>query len=171
MQFVTQPYTSDIDHTRAALSEAIVTLAQPVAPQGTVELEIAYEGVIMLDAARLTRIGTPDDASTSTDWDQIDAKFTAVRGAGYVAWYPIATGAANLSEGNSLFEVLARWKNREAGSKMHLKITASRDDGEPPAGTSRQSRIVPVDVRTRCRSPRESSLIYSADCNYALASV
>jgi hypothetical protein len=130
LQFVTQPYTSDIDHT-GGLSEAIVTLPQPVAPKGTVELEIAYEGVILLDATRLTRIGTPEEAANSTDWDQIDAKFTAVRGAGYVAWYPIATEVANLSEGNSLFEVLDRWKNREANSKMHLKIWLSRDGSDP----------------------------------------
>ena len=112
MQFVTQPYTSDIDHT-GGLSEAIVTLPQAVAPKGTIELDIAYEGVILLDATRLTRIGTPEDAANSTDWDQIGPAFTAVRGAGYVAWYPIATEVANLSEGNSLFEVLDRWKNRE----------------------------------------------------------
>ena len=61
LQFVSQPYTSDIDHT-GALSEAIVTLPEAVAPKGTVELEIAYEGVIVLDATRLTRIGTPEDA-------------------------------------------------------------------------------------------------------------
>ncbi len=130
VQFLTQVYTSDIDHT-GGLSEAIVTLAQPVAPQGTVELEIAYEGVILLDATRLTRIGTPEEVAASTDWDQIDEKFMAVRGAGYVAWYPIATEVANLSEGNSLFEVLARWKTRVAGSKMHLKIWLSRDGAEP----------------------------------------
>src|SRR6516225_8941914 len=35
LQFVTQPYTSDIDHT-GALSEAIVTLPQEIAPKGTV---------------------------------------------------------------------------------------------------------------------------------------
>jgi hypothetical protein len=122
LQYVTQPYTSDIDHT-GSLSEAIVTLPQAVAPKGTIELEIGYEGVILLDATRLTRIGTPEDAANSTDWDQISPSFTAVRGAGYVAWYPIATEVANLSEGNSLFEVLGRWKAREAGSKMHLKIT------------------------------------------------
>ncbi len=122
VQFVTQPYTSDIDHT-GGLSEAIVTLPQPVAPQGTIELEIGYEGVILLDATRLTRIGTPEDAANSTDWDQIGASFTAVRGAGYVAWYPIATEVANLSEGNSLFEVLGRWKDREAGSKMRLQFS------------------------------------------------
>jgi hypothetical protein len=121
LQFLSQPYTSDIDHT-GALSEAIVTLPQPVAPQGTIELEIAYEGVILLDATRLTRIGTPDESANSTDWDQIGPSFSAVRGAGYVAWYPIATEVANLSEGNSLFEVLGRWKAREGGSKMYLKI-------------------------------------------------
>jgi hypothetical protein len=59
LQFVAQPYTSDIDHT-GALSEAIVTLPEAVAPQGTVELEIGYEGVIVPDATRLTRIGTPE---------------------------------------------------------------------------------------------------------------
>ena len=121
VQFLTQPYTSDIDHT-GGLSEAIVTLPQPVAPKGTVELDIAYEGVIVVDATRLTRIGTPEEAARSADWDRIDTNFTAVRGAGYVTWYPIATEVANLSEGNSLFEVLGRWKEREAGSRMHLRI-------------------------------------------------
>lgn len=121
LQFVTQPYTSDIDHS-GGLSEAIVTLPQAVEPHATVELEIGYEGVILQDATRLTRIGTPDELARSTDWDQIDTSFTALRGAGYVAWYPIATDVANLSDGNSLFEVLARWKAREAGSTMHLQI-------------------------------------------------
>jgi hypothetical protein len=130
VQFVTQPYASDIDHT-GGLSEAIITLPQAVVPHGTVELEIAYEGVIVLDATRLTRIGAPGDAAHSTDWDQIGADFTAVRGAGYVAWYPIATEVANLSEGNSLFEVLGRWKEREAASNMHLKIGLSRDGSDP----------------------------------------
>jgi hypothetical protein len=130
LQFVTQSYTSDIDHT-GGLSEAIVTLPQAVAPKGTIELEIAYEGVIQLDATRLTRIGTPEETANSTDWDQVGPAFTAVRGGGYVTWYPIATEVANLSEGNSLFEVLARWKNREADSRMHLQIGLSRDGSEP----------------------------------------
>ncbi len=129
LQFLSQPYTSDIDHT-GGLSEAIVTLPQPVSPQGTIELEIAYEGVILLDATRLTRIGTPEESANSTDWDQIGPSFSAVRGAGYVAWYPIATEVANLSEGNSLFEALGRWKARASASKMHLRINVSTDDGE-----------------------------------------
>ena len=131
VQFVKQPYTSDIDHT-GGLSEAIVTLPEAIAPKGTVELEIGYEGVILLDTTRLTRIGTPEEVAKSTDWDQIGSSFTAVRGAGYVAWYPIATEAANLSEGDSLFEVLAHWKDREAGSHMHLDIDLPRVNGAGP---------------------------------------
>jgi hypothetical protein len=131
LQFVSQPFTSDIDHT-GALSEAIVTLPADVAPKGTVDLEIAYEGVIVLDATRLTRIGAPEAAAHSSDWDQINTKFTAVRGAGNVAWYPIATEAVDLSEGKNLFDIVGRWKAREAASKMHFKISVSKDDGERP---------------------------------------
>ena len=129
VQFVSQPYTSDIDHT-GSLSEAIVTLPQAIAPKGTIELDIAYEGVILLDATRLTRIGTPEEVAKNTDWDQIGSDFSAVRGAGNVAWYPIATEVANLSEGDNLFEVLHRWKNRESAAKIHVHFRVSRDDGE-----------------------------------------
>ena len=126
LQFVTQPYTSDIDHT-GSLSEAIVTLPQEIAPHATIDLDIAYEGVIVLDATRLTRIDTPEDAAKNSDWDRIDEDFTAVRGAGYVAWYPIATESANLSEGDGLFDVLGRWKTREAGSTMKVKFAVTAD--------------------------------------------
>jgi len=133
VQFVTQTYTSDIDHT-GALSEAIVTLSQAVAPKATVEFEVAYEGVILLDATRLTRIGTLEAAAMSSDWDQITAKFTAVRGVGNVAWYPIATEVADLSEGDGLSEVLGRWKAREADSKMevHFDSPTVAEDAAPP---------------------------------------
>jgi hypothetical protein len=129
LQFVSQPYSSDIDHT-GELSEAIVTLPEAVPPKGTVELEIAYEGVIALDATRLTRIGAPEGVARSTDWDQISTKFTAVRGTGNVAWYPIAAEAADLSEGASVFEVLGRWKTREASSTFHMHLEMSRESSE-----------------------------------------
>lgn len=129
-QFVLEPYTSDIDHT-GALSEAIVTLPTEIPPHGTVDLDVGYEGVITLDTTRLTRIGTPDDAAKSSDWDQISTRFTAVRGPGYVAWYPIATESANLSDGDSLFDVLGQWKRRQAESKMHLKINVPYDGTTP----------------------------------------
>ncbi len=132
LQFVTQPYTSDIDHT-GGLSEAIVTLPAPVPPGGAIELNIAYEGVILLDATRLTRIGMQSESANNTDWDQLDEKFTALRGAGYVAWYPIATEVANLTEGGGLFDVLTRWESRQTGSKMHLHILSlSSTDSDTP---------------------------------------
>ena len=157
LQFVAQPYTSDIDHT-GALSEAIVTLPEAVAPKGTIELEIGYEGVIVLDATRLTRIGTPEATARSTDWDQISAKFTAVRGVGYVAWYPIATEAANLSEGDSLFEAVGRWKTREAASTMHLQVAVPSDDE-----SEKPELLVNA---TTCPTALEVRHQFVADCSY-----
>ena len=132
VQFVSQPYISDIDHT-GALSEAIVTLPAEIKPKDSVELEIGYEGVIALDATRLTRIGVPEEIAKHTSWDQIGPSFTAVRGAGYVAWYPIMTESADFSEGNSLFEVVDRWKAREAGSefKLALSVQGGSADATP----------------------------------------
>jgi hypothetical protein len=129
VQFVSQPYASDIDHT-GALSEAIVTLPKEISPKGTLDLEIGYEGVIPLDATRLTRIGVPAEEGRQSDWDQIGKSFTAVRGIGYVAWYPVATESASLSEGNSVFETVARWKAREVQASLKVKLSHS-GEGAP----------------------------------------
>jgi hypothetical protein len=126
LQFVAQPFTSDIDHT-GELSEAVITLPQSIAPKGTIDLDIAYEGVILQDATRLTRIGIPEDAAKNTDWDQIDEKFTGLRGAGYVVWYPIAAEAANLSESDSLSEVLDRWEQRHEEANMNFAVESTQD--------------------------------------------
>jgi hypothetical protein len=159
LQFISQSYTSDIDHT-GALSEAIVTLPEALPPKATIELEIAYEGVIVLDATRLTRIGAPEDQANSSDWDQISAKFTAVRGMGYVAWYPIATEAASLSEGKSMFEVQGRWRAREIASIMHLEFSVSNDEREPPELLVNASG---------CATAHESEHQFVADCTYRSA--
>src|ERR1022692_4360403 len=45
VQFVSQPYTSDIDHT-GALSEAIVTLPAEIKPKDSVEVEIDRKSVV-----------------------------------------------------------------------------------------------------------------------------
>lgn len=157
LQFVAQPYTSDIDHT-GELSEAVVTLPEAVAPKATIELEIGYEGVIVLDATRLTRIGAPNAAARSADWDQISSKFTAVRGAGNVAWYPIASEAGNLSEGNSEFDAVGRWRTRETASTMHLQIVVpSEDENEKPE--------LLVNANT-CPTALEGKQQFVADCSY-----
>jgi hypothetical protein len=131
LQFVLQPFTSDIDHT-GELSEAIVTLPKLVPPKATMDLDIGYEGVIVLDATRLSRLGAPDSTARATDWDQISANFTAVRGVGYVAWYPVATEAADLSEGGAFFDTVGRWKRRESGSAMQLKVSITMHAFEVP---------------------------------------
>jgi hypothetical protein len=124
VQFVTHEYTSDIDHT-GALSEAVVSLPHEVPPKGTLEIEIGYEGTIPLDVTRLTRIGVPEEKARHTDWDQVGKSFTAVRGIGYVVWYPVAMEAASLSDGNSVAETVGRWKSREAQSELNAKLTNS----------------------------------------------
>jgi Peptidase family M1 domain len=157
LQFVAQSYTSDIDHT-GALSEAIVTLPEAVPPKHSVDLEIAYEGLIVLDATRLTRIDTPESLANSTDWDQISAKFTAVRGAGYAAWYPMATEAGSLSEGESPFDIVDRWKERVTGATMHLKISLPSDNE-----TDKPELMVNA---TTCATALEVRQQFQADCTY-----
>ncbi len=131
VQFVAEPYVSDIDHT-GELSEAIVSLPVEIKPKDSVELEIGYEGVIPLDATRLMRVGVPEQLAKHTSWDQISSSYTAVRGAGYVAWYPITTSSADFSEGNSLFEVVERWKAREAESEFRVRLQLGRSSEEAP---------------------------------------
>jgi hypothetical protein len=156
LQFVTQPYTSDIDHT-AKLSEALVTLPAAVAPHASIELEIGYEGVIVLDAMRLTQIEAPEAQANGSDWDRIGAAFTAVRGVGYVAWYPISTVDASLSEGASLFEVLGAWKSREAGATMHLQMQIQKEEGQAPELLVNASA---------CPTSREEAHQFVVDCTY-----
>jgi hypothetical protein len=126
VQFETHEYTSDIDHT-GALSEAIVNLPHEVSPKGTVELEIGYEGVIPLDTTRLTRIGVPEGKAKQSDWDQISKSFTAVRGIGYVAWYPVATEAASLADSDAVPEAIGRWVVRHAETTMDLRFESTSD--------------------------------------------
>jgi hypothetical protein len=67
----------------------------------------------------------PADIAKHSDWDQISPSFTGIRGIGYVAWYPIATEAASLSEGNSVLETVGRWKQRESQAEMRVKLSHS----------------------------------------------
>lgn len=126
VEFLTHAYTSDIDHT-GELSEAIVTLPREIPAKQTIELNIGYEGTIPLDTTRLTRIGVPVETARHTDWDQISPSFTAVRGIGYVVWYPVATEAASLSDGNSVEETVGRWKQRHAESSMEVLFESNVD--------------------------------------------
>ena len=146
VQFETHEYTSDIDHT-GALSEVVVTLPHEVAVKATVELEVGYEGVIPLDTTRLTRIGVPEDKAKRSDWDQINKSFTAVRGIGYVAWYPVATEAAILSEGSSMPEAVGRWIVKHADTTMEVLLQSTSEQsiyfsGAPRAGEVDRKSVV-----------------------------
>jgi len=130
LQQTTHDYTSDIDHT-GALREAVVALPREIASKATIELQIAYAGTIPVDTTRLTRIGTPAQVAARTDWDRISADFTAVRGIGYVTWYPISTEAVSLGDGNAVFETIAAWKARQADSSAKIRMTVV-SSGPPP---------------------------------------
>src|SRR5579864_6817669 len=121
--YVSHPYESDVDHT-GFLNEAVVTLPQAVAPHATVQLEILYGGTIEVDTARLEQLGTPKDVAARNDWDQISPEFTAVRGVGYVAWYPVAMDAVSLNDGPEYTRMLGAWKAREAEAKLLVLISS-----------------------------------------------
>lgn len=118
VQFISDVYTTDIDHT-GAVSEATITLPKPLEPKQSVVLKIEYGGIIPADAKRLTRIGTPDEDALRTDWDEISDKGSAVRGLGFVTWYPVAIDAVSLSDGNAVFSALADWRRKQDGAAMH----------------------------------------------------
>ncbi|MGH9566922.1 MAG: hypothetical protein ACRD4I_13115, partial [Candidatus Angelobacter sp.] len=91
-----------------------------------------YEGTIQFDATRLTRIGVPAETARHTDWDQISPSFTAVRGIGYVVWYPVAMEAASLSQGNAVFETTGHWRAKEADANFNLQMSVSAGDSAQP---------------------------------------
>jgi hypothetical protein len=122
-------YTADIDHS-GSLSEAIVTLPQALPPGGTVTLDVQYGGAIAQDAERLTRMGMPAGVAARSDWDQISDDFTAVRGLGYVVWYPVGMEAVSMSDGNAVFAALGVWKQRHARSQFDARIMVVGGDSE-----------------------------------------
>lgn len=126
LEWVSNKYTTDIDHT-GAVTEAIANLPAPVAPKATVELEVVYGGAITANTTRLTRIGVPAQIAARTEWDAITDGFTGVRGLGYVCWYPVALEAVSLSDGAAVFRALGDWKQRHAASTMKLSLSAQSD--------------------------------------------
>jgi hypothetical protein len=156
VQWLGDNYTSDIDHT-GSLSEAIVTLPKEVAPAATVTLDVQYGGTITADTTRLTRMGAPADVAARNDWDEISDAFTAVRGLGYVAWYPVAIEAVSLSDGNAVFDAIARWKHRHDRSEFDAAFAIDAGDGKQPVrivtnmAGSGESKLVPEDDKTSYR--------------------
>ena len=86
---------------------------------------VRYSGTVQKDTTRLERIGTPADVALRSDWDEISDTFTALRGAGFVVWYPVSMDAANLDQGNELFETLRAWRDREASAVLRVQLSQS----------------------------------------------
>ena len=148
LQWLSDTYTSDIDHT-GGLSEAIVDLPR-VPPGASTTIAVQYGGTVTEDATRLTRVGTPEDVAARSDWDQISEPFTAVRGLGYVTWYPVAIEAVSISDGNAVFDALAAWKHRHANSTFDARIIVT--------GAESESLCVAINAETTsCGEAREVS--------------
>jgi hypothetical protein len=113
------------------VTEAIVTLPSAIVHGAYVTLNVQYGGTITADAKRLTRIGAPEEVALRNDWDQISDAFTAVRGLGYVVWYPVAIEAVSMSDGNAAFDAIAAWKYRQAQSDFNARIIVTGAASEP----------------------------------------
>jgi hypothetical protein len=148
VQWLSDDYTTDIDHT-GSVSEAIVNLAQPVAPAATITLAIQYGGTITPDSTRLTRVGTPADMAARSDWDEISDDFTGVRGLGYVIWYPLAIDAVSMSDGTAVFDAMAVWKQRHAHSDFNARIVV--------LGAETESLCIALNSSSSCGETRETT--------------
>jgi len=128
--FTEHTLATDADHTGQA-TEALVTLAHPLAPGKTFTLTGLYSGTIQASGQRLTRIGAPLDQAAHADWDQISPQVTALRGFGNVLWYPVSSPPLFLGDGAKLFHAIGLARLSQARSAFHMRLTVEYA-GEPP---------------------------------------
>jgi hypothetical protein len=136
---------SDADHT-GQLHEAIVPLAQPLAPGESLRVDAAYSGVIAPSAQRLLAIGAPQDAALRTEWDQISLPFTGLRGFGNVVWYPAASVPVLLGDGARLFNEIGEHKLRLIGAHFRLRLTVEFPHGQAPTVALINGRAAPLTI-------------------------
>lgn len=121
---------TDADHTGEA-AEAVVRLAEPLAPHASAELVLLYSGSIRRSTARLDRVGASGASAGAGDWDVISPEGTELRGFGDVLWYPVASPQVFLGEGASLLRVAGQQMLRQAAAVARLRISAEYA-GEAP---------------------------------------
>ena len=122
LTFGQQTLNSDTDHT-GQLHEAVIVLPAPLAPQGTLNLEVTYSGEIDVSAKRLEQLGTPEDVAAHSDWDRISEDFTGLRGFGNVVWYPVASVPALLGDGAKVFTEIGTQKLRQSNAVVSMSLT------------------------------------------------
>lgn len=145
LQFVAHTIDTDADHTGKA-TEAVVTLAQPLAAGASVELTSFYSGEVTLSAERLERIGAPLDKAAEADWDQAGPERTALRGFGNVLWYPTASAPVFLGDGAKLFQSVGLNKLQQADATVRLSLTVEYVGDAPDAAffCGRRAQLVKV---------------------------
>lgn len=137
---------SDADHT-GQLHEAVIPLAEPLAPQASLRLEVDYGGTIPLSAQRLTAIGAPDATAEASDWDRISEDFTGVRGFGNVVWYPVSSVPVALGDGAKFFTEIGRQKLLDQDATASLRVT-DEFFAEPPNVAILDGHFVTLDKPT-----------------------
>src|ERR1700684_1651951 len=128
--FSQQLVDSDIDHT-GVLREAIIPLAQPLAPQQSIAVDVTYEGTAALSATRLEQIGTPADMAEASDWDRVSDEFVGLRGFGNVVWYPVASVPVALGDGAKFFIETTAERQRQSQATVTMRV-AEEFFGEAP---------------------------------------
>lgn len=130
LPFTQHTLPTDADHTGEA-TEALVTLAQPLASGQSLTLTALYSGTIPASAARLTRIGAPPEQAIRADWDSISPEIVALRGFGNILWYPVSSPPLFLGDGAKLFQAIGRSRRQQTDAGFHLRLTVEYT-GEPP---------------------------------------
>ena len=134
-----------------------MTLAEPLAPGGVLEVSAFYSGKIGLSAGRLERIGAPALQAASADWDRISAEGVWLRGFGNVLWYPVAAAPVFLGDGAKLFQAVGKAKLREADATMRMRLTIEYA-GDAPKATYFCGRMQPMTaVSENTDEPAESA--------------
>jgi hypothetical protein len=136
---------SDTDHT-GQLHEAAVSLAAPLPPGQSLDLDTVYSGAITPNARRLLTIGTPETVALHSDWDEISPDFTGLRGFGNVVWYPVSTVPVILGDGSRLFDEVGRHKFSLTQTHFRLHLTVEFPHGNPPTLALVNGVLVPLTV-------------------------
>jgi hypothetical protein len=140
--FTVATLNSDADHT-GQLHEAAIALPTPLAPGGSLQLDVTYSGTITQSFKRLQAIGTPDEIASHSDWDRISPSFTGLRGFGNVVWYPVSSVPVILGDGARLFDEIGAHKLHLTGAHFRIAVTV-----ESPASEALRRRV----PRTQSRS-------------------
>jgi hypothetical protein len=146
LTFSSSTLNSDADHT-GQLVEAAVPLANPLAQQAELTLDVDYGGAIPLTAQRLVAIGAPAAQGQASDWDRISPDFIGLRGFGNVVWYPVSSVPILLGDGARLFNEIGRQKLLDQNATVALRITDEFQNDQPNAAIL-NGHFVPLDNPT-----------------------